>query len=108
MDNSQNNIGLFLQMPVCDGVFHSEISSDFTLPDYKSEIRKLLSTKVKILPPRQYIGNKNANAEGEIIYKILYVSTDGLLYSATLSDKYSFNMELAQRWNRTAFLLFTL
>lgn len=93
MDNSQNNIGLFLQMPVCDGVFHSEISSDFTLPDYKSEIRKLLSTKVKILPPRQYIGNKSANTEGEIIYKILYVSTDGLLYSATLSDKYSFNME---------------
>ena len=93
MDNSQNNIGLFLQMPVCDGVFHSEISSDFTLPDYKSEIRKLLSTKAKILPPRQYIGNKNANIEGEIIYKILYVSTDGLLYSATLSDKYAFNME---------------
>ena len=71
MDNSQNNIGLFLQMPVCDGVFHSEISSDFTLPDYKSEIRKLLSSKAKILPPRQYIGNKNAQVIAHEIKKAL-------------------------------------
>ena len=41
MDNSHNNIGLFPEMPICDEVLHTEINSDFTLPDYKSEIRKL-------------------------------------------------------------------
>ena len=78
-------------MPVCDEVLHTEINSDFTLPDYKSEIRKLISTKVKVIPPKQYLGNNEANLEGELIYKILYVGSDNSLYSATLSDKYHFN-----------------
>lgn len=94
MNNSHNNIGLFPQMPVCDEVLHSEINSDFTLPDYKSEIKKLISTKVRILPPKQYLGNSKANLEGEVVYKILYVGADNSLYSATLSDKYGFDADL--------------
>lgn len=91
MDNSKTNIGLFPQMPVCNEILHADVSSDFTLPDYKSEIRKLISTKVKILPPKEYIGNNGASLEGELIYKVLYIGADSSLYSATLTDKYKFD-----------------
>jgi hypothetical protein len=37
------------------------------------------------------LGNNEANLEGELIYKILYIGADNSLYSATLSDKYHFN-----------------
>lgn len=91
MDNSHNNTGLFPQMPICEEVLHAEVGNDFTLPDYKSEIRKLLSTKVKLMAPQKYIGNNGANLEGQLVYKILYIGADGSLYCATLNDKYRFD-----------------
>ena len=94
MDNSHNNIGLFPQMPVCEGIFQADVNSDFSLPDYKSEIRRLLCTKVSILPPKEYVGNSSAILEGDIIYKILYTGIDSALYCATLTDKYKLELPL--------------
>ena len=88
MENNQNNLGYFPYMPVCDGFFGTELNADFTLPDYKSEIRKLISTKVNVLPPKKYIGNDSATLEGEITCKLIYVGADSGLYSANLSDTY--------------------
>ena len=76
-------------MPVCDKHLHVELNSDFSLPDYKSEIRRLLWTRACVIPPSEYVGNGSATLSGEIQYKILYLGADGGLYSATLSDSYS-------------------
>lgn len=94
MDNSQNNIGYFPQMPVCDKHSSVELNSDFSLPDYQPEIRRLLSSRAIILPQSEYIGNGNAEASGEINYKITYLGADGSIYCANLSDKYSFSSPL--------------
>ena len=94
MENSQNNIGYFPQMPVCDKHSAVELNSDFSLPDYQPEIRRLLSTRVVFLPHNEYIGNGNAEISGEINYKITYLGADGSIYCTTLSDKYGFNAPL--------------
>lgn len=94
MENSQNNIGYFPQMPVGDKHLSAELNSDFSLPDYQPEIRRLLSTRATILPPSEYADNGRSSFEGEVVYKILYLGADGKLYSAHLSDKYSFEMPL--------------
>ena len=91
MENSQNSIGFFPQMLICDKHSSVELNSDFTLPDYQPEIRRLLLTKANILPQSEYLGNGNAEISGEIIYKIIYLGADGGVYCATLSDKYGFN-----------------
>ncbi len=91
MENFQSNIGYFPQMPVCDKHLSVEVNSDFSLPDYKSEIRRLLWTRVNVLPPSEYIGNGSAELSGEIVCKILYLGADGALYDATLNDTYSIN-----------------
>ena len=91
MDISQNNIGYFPQMLICDKHSSVELNSDFTLPDYQPEIRRLLSSRAIILPQSEFIGNGNAEIQGDISYKITYLGADGGLYCATLSDKYGFS-----------------
>ncbi len=94
MDISQNNIGYFPQMLICDKHSSVELNSDFTLPDYQPEIRKMLSTRAIILPQSEFLGNGNAEIQGEVNYKITYLGADGGLYCSTLSDKYGFNASL--------------
>ncbi len=94
MDFSNNNLGYFPQMPVCNKHILLEVNSDFSLPDYQSEIKRLLSTRVCIIPAGEYIGNGDAELTGELIYKILYLGADGKIYSAALSDKYSAKLPL--------------
>lgn len=92
MNNSNNNIGYFPQMPVCDKHFFTDLSADFSLPDYQPEIKRLLSTRISILPPSEYIGNGNASLSGEVNYYILYLGADNKLYSTKLTDTYSFEV----------------
>ena len=94
MNSSQNELGYFSQMPVCDKHLSSELNSDFTLPDYKCEIRRLLSVKATVVPPNEYVSNASAQLDGDILYKILYLGADGELYSLDLSDKYAFKLPL--------------
>jgi len=92
MENNQSNIGYLPQMPVCSGTFLTEINSDFSLPDYKSEVRRLLSTEATLIPKNDFLGNDGASVEGDVIYKLIYVGTDGALYCATLTDKYKLDV----------------
>jgi hypothetical protein len=94
MNSYQHELSYFPQMPLCDKHLSAEITSDFTLPDYKSEIRRLLSTSACVIPPSEYFGNGGAQLDGDVIYKILYLGADGELYSVSLSDKYSFKIPL--------------
>lgn len=94
MDISQNNIGYFPQMPICDKHTTVELNSDFSLPDYQPEIRRLLTTRALILPQSEYVGNGNAEIQGEVSYKITYLGADGEIYCASLSDKYGFSAAL--------------
>lgn len=94
MNSFQHELGYFPQMPLSDKHLTSELSSDFTLPDYKCEIRRLLSTSATIIPPSDYLGNGGAQLDGDVLYKILYLGADGELYSVMLSDKYSFKIPL--------------
>ena len=94
MDISQNNIGYFPEVLICDKHSSVELNSDFTLPDYQPEIRKLLSTRATILPQSEFLGNGNAEIQGEVNYKITYLASDGGLYCCTLSDKYGFTSSL--------------
>ncbi|MBO5715153.1 MAG: DUF3794 domain-containing protein [Clostridia bacterium] len=94
MNSSQNELGYFPQMPVCDKHLSSELNSDFTLPDYKCEIRRLLSVVACVIPPAEYVSNASAQLDGDICYKILYLGADGELYSLNLNDKYAFKLPL--------------
>lgn len=94
MNSEKTELGYFTQMPICDKHLSNELSSDFTLPDYKSEIRRLLSVRASTMLPSEYFANSNAQLECDVNYNILYLGADGELYSLNLCDKCSFKLPL--------------
>lgn len=91
-ENMSNRIGFIVQMPICGKNTALEVNSDFSLPDYQPEIRRLLNTRVNVLPPSEYVGSDSVEFSGEIKYHLLYIGGDGELYSTVLSDTYGFTV----------------
>jgi len=85
-----------LVMPLCDRVVNSEVSVDYTLPDYQPEIRRLLYVAPTVLPPAKYIGGGTVEMNGTVDLQGMYVGADGGLYSLPLSGEYGFTVPLEQ------------
>ena len=77
-----------LTLSLGDKTLHTEISGDFTLPDYQPEIRRILHVIPTVLPPAKYVGNGNVEWNGTVDYQVFYVGGDGDLYSLSLSSDY--------------------
>ena len=77
-----------VQLPLCDKSIITELSGDFTLPDYQPEIKRLLRVTASVLPPSKYVGDNGASLAGNIDYYVLYTGSDNALYCAPLSAEY--------------------
>lgn len=86
MENTRMETGYFPQMPVCDRSGESEVVSELSLPDYQPEIRRLLDTRASVLSEGEFLSGTGAEMRSELVFKILYLGSDGELYSATLTD----------------------
>ena len=86
--------GLRIQTTVCDRQIATEIASDFSIPDYQPEIKRILRVSATVTPADRYIGVGNAEFSGNVDYNILYVANDGALYSTVQSEAYQFSTPL--------------
>lgn len=77
-----------LQIPLLDKSVYTELSGDFTLPDYQPEIKRLLQVRASVLPPSKYVGDNGASLAGGIDYYVLYTGSDNALYCAPLNAEY--------------------
>lgn len=95
--------GVRIQSPICDRQNALELSSDFSLPDYQPEIKRLLRVQATPLPPERYIGAGNADFTGTICYTVLYAGNDGELYSTKETGEYHFSLPVEMtsdfEWN---------
>ena len=82
------------RMPLCNKTITAEMANDYTLPDYLPEIRRILRVTASILPPARYVEGKEIEFNGSADYHLLYIGSDGALYSAPLSAEYSFSAPL--------------
>jgi hypothetical protein len=71
-----------------------EVAAECALPDYRSEISRLLWVRPTILPPERFIGGGKAEFSGKILLEILYTGPDGSLYAADHEEGYSFTLPL--------------
>lgn len=74
----------------------TELSSDFTLPDYYPEIRKLLRIETNVSPAGRYIGGGTVMFSGKVDYEMIYVTADGGLAGAPLGCDYAFEVPLTR------------
>ena len=84
----------YVQLPVCDKGVISEISGDFTLPDYQPEIKKLLRITANVLPASRYVGDRNAEFSGNVDYYVVYAGADNQIYCAPLTTEYKVDIPL--------------
>lgn len=84
----------YLTVPLHERSFGTEVTGDFTLPDYQNEIRRILHVSCTVLPPAKYVGDSSVEFNGTLDYQVLYVGGDGGMYSVPLSSDYSFNVPL--------------
>ena len=83
-----------VQAQLCDKGISTELSNDYTLPDYQPEIRRVLRVGATVLPAAKYISGSNAEQSGTLDYRLLYIASDGKLYSAPLVSEYSLSAPL--------------
>ncbi len=77
-----------LQLPICDKTIVSDLSEDFTLPDYQPEIRRLLRITPTVSPASHYVSRGLAEFAGNVDWRVLYVGADGEIAEAKLASPY--------------------
>ena len=81
-------------LPASDKIITSEMSGDFSLPDYQPEIKRLLRVTASMLPPSKYFGAGEAEFAGNIDYYVLYMGSDNEVYCAPLTGEYNVHMPI--------------
>ena len=94
MNLNEQNVTGRITMPIIRRDINSDVSEDFTLPDYYPEIRKVLYARESLLAPAKFVGGNKIDVNGVIDYDLVYVSGDGRLCSAPFSAEYSFSLPL--------------
>ena len=93
-ESTENQEMQYMTQPICRQSVKEELSADYTLPDYRPEIRRLLYVGAVVLPPAKYVGGGRVELDGVVEYQILYVGADGELYSAPLTGEYGVALPL--------------
>lgn len=75
-----------------DTVITHDVGEEFTLPDYVPEIRRLLHTKVGVLPESKYMSDEGEDTGlelgGTVTYLLIYTDDEGTLCSLPLTGSY--------------------
>ncbi|MBQ8716784.1 MAG: hypothetical protein IJY43_02920 [Clostridia bacterium] len=83
-----------VQLEFTDKTQPVEHTAEIALPDYRSEISRLLWVRPIFMPPTHFIGGGKADFSGPVRYNILYTGPDGALYSADSEEDYAFSVPL--------------
>ena len=82
-----------VQVPFPDRYLTTEITGDYSLPDYQPEIKRLLRISTNVLPPNRFAGSSGTELSGTLDYYVLYMGHDGGVYCAPLSAEYRMEAE---------------
>ncbi len=94
MENMGYETNAYMQVPIGEKSVTTELSGDFTLPDYQPEIKRLLRVSADVLPPSKYVGDSECELAGGIDYYIHYTGSDNQVYCAPLSGEYKISVPI--------------
>lgn len=87
-----------LQVLTTDSVVASDVSEEFSLPDYVSEIRKLLCVRAQVLPESKFISDSGNSSTlefgGVVTYLVIYTDDEGSLCALPLTSNYEASTSL--------------
>lgn len=77
-----------IQVPVLQKTVLTDLSEEFTIPDYQPEIKRILRVEAVAMPADRYVGAGNAEFSGKLEYTIFYLGEDGEIYGAGFEGDY--------------------
>ena len=66
-----------------------ESNSEYLLPDYMGDIKKLISTKAVAVTTGKFVGEGSIEVSGNVEYDLLYLDTEGKLTAVNTSSDFS-------------------
>ncbi len=92
----ENNANLLSIAQESQGV--TEISEEFSLPDYVPEIRRVLTVLAQVLPESKYLqesqGGSTLDLGGSVTYSLIYTDDEGKLNAIPLNSNYETKITL--------------
>lgn len=75
-----------------DSTVMTEVSEEFSLPDYVAEVRRVLCTRAKVLPEGKFMSDSGSNTgiefDGLVTYNVIYTDDEGKLCATPLQSNY--------------------
>ena len=72
----------------------SEVSEEFSLPDYVPEVRRVLTVRAQALPESKYMSDNSLEFAGTVTYSVIYTDDMGNLCALPLSSAYEAKAQL--------------
>ena len=66
-----------------------ESSCEYVLPDYMGDIKKILSSKAKVLPGGKFVSDGGVELTGAVEYEVIYADSENKLTAVNASSDYS-------------------
>ncbi len=73
-----------------------ESSCEYVLPDYMGDIKKILTTKARVVPGGRFIGDGGVEVTGVVEYEVLYADSENRLTAVNTASDYSVVLPTAQ------------
>lgn len=74
--------------PIAARSLNAEAASEFLIPDYMPELRRMISASARVLPTAHYLAPGRAEFAGSVRFRVLYEGSDGAVWSAELPSEY--------------------
>lgn len=69
---------------------YTESTSDYSLPDYLGDVRKILFTEAALRPSGRFAGGDEVEFSGVILYNLIYLDSEGNISSAEFTSDYEY------------------
>ena len=71
----------------------SESCCEYVLPDYNSDVRKILFTKAVVRPSNKFTGSDEVELSGIVVYDVIYSDTEGKISHTSFTSDYDFSVK---------------
>ena len=82
----------YLKNEKCADVY-TESQTDYLLPDYLGDVRKILFSEASLRPSGRFAGGDEVEFSGIVVYDVIYLDADGGLGSVSFSSDYDYSVK---------------
>ncbi len=82
----------YLKSVKCADVY-TESQTDYVLPDYLGDVRKILFTEAALRPSGRFAGGDEVEFSGIVVYNVIYLDAEGHLSSVEFTSDYDYSVK---------------